>query len=63
MNTLPRERQIINGRTFSQSFSRATYDPVEHHKNISNAERIGGVCLAIMLGIAGAAFLIHWSAQ
>lgn len=28
---------------------------------VTPSERIGGVCLAIVLGIAGAALLLHWA--
>lgn len=58
MNSLPSSRQIINGRTFRESWSPASYDPVER---ISRRTEAGlGVLLACVLGILGAVVLVHW---
>lgn len=32
MNALPQSRRVINGRTYSQSWSAAQHDPIEGHR-------------------------------
>ena len=62
MSYLPHHRRIQAGRTHSQSYDPARYGAaVERH--VPTGERIGGVVLAIVLGIAGAAGLLHWWAS
>lgn len=58
MNSLPSSRQIINGRTFRESWNPASFDPVERASR--RAEAGLGVILACVIGILGAMALVHW---
>jgi hypothetical protein len=56
--TLPAHRRIDAGRTWPSPYSPAKYGTaIERH--VPRAERIGGVVLALILGITGAALLVH----
>lgn len=60
MGRLPEHRRAVTGRTWSQAWNPADMDPVQAYPAESTAERIAGVVLAVVIGILGAAALIHW---
>jgi hypothetical protein len=49
MNSLPASRRIINGRTFSQSWSASQHDPIERYTQ----PPYSGADLAIAAGLIG----------
>jgi hypothetical protein len=63
MNQLPAHRALVNGRTWGRYWRPEDYCAIEHHRAESTAERIGGVILAVVIGIVMAAALWHWAAQ
>lgn len=47
MNALPQSRHVINGRTFSQSWSASQHDPIERHSRPQTSTFfIAVVCVA-----------------
>jgi hypothetical protein len=60
MNTLPKHRQIIFGRTSGRTWNPAEADPITFHPSITRSERIYGVILAVAIGVAFAMLLAHW---
>jgi len=59
---IPVERQILNGRTFAQ-----TWQPqaIEHHSvsRMRRWERVAGFLLAVVIGSGLAAVLAAWAEQ
>jgi hypothetical protein len=49
MNRLPESRRILNGRTFSQSWSASQHDPIESYRS----PPYSGADLAIAAGLIG----------
>jgi len=58
MNSLPSHRQLINGRTFRESWNPASMDPVE--RITRRTESFASVILACTLGVLGAVALVAW---
>ena len=61
MTYLPHHRRIQCGRTWSAPYSHASHDPISGPwKRQTTTERVAGVLLAVVIGVIGAASLIHW---
>ena len=64
MTTLPQHRHIVHGRTWGRSWSPADYDPIQVYRRPNTGiNKAAGVVLAIVIGILGAASIVHWWAQ
>lgn len=64
MTGLPHHRRMILGRTWSAPYSHASHDPISGPwRRVTTTERIAGVVLAVVIGIIGAAALVHWWAS
>lgn len=60
MNRLPAHRQVVAGRTWGRMWRPEDYAPITHHPAGTPTERVAGVVLAVVLGVLGAAALLHW---
>ena len=50
MNALPEHRRALAGRTWSQSWSAASMDPISHYSRpISRAHKMAGYALALAI--------------
>lgn len=59
MNTLPEHRRIAHGRTYSRSWNPCDSDPIERYR-APISQRVADALFATVLGIVGAALLVHW---
>jgi hypothetical protein len=59
VNALPQSRRVINGRTFSQSWSAAQHDPIEAYRK---TDRLSSFFLAVVC-VAGCAVIGALCAQ
>lgn len=60
MTNLPEHRRAINGRTWSQPFNHADYDPiVAYRRTIPLSEKLLGVTLAIAIGVTLASLVAY----
>lgn len=61
MNMLPPDRQVINGRTFGQSWERSSMDPITHYRAPLHPSRPTArtlwACLAVVVVMLLAATL------
>jgi hypothetical protein len=62
VTTLPAHRRIINGRTFSRSWTPADYDPLPKGwvQSDTHRDRVLSVLLASVIGIALGALVAIW---
>lgn len=54
---LPAHRRIQAGRTWPSVYRPSDYSAIEKH--VPTGEKIGGVVLALVIGIVGALLLVH----
>lgn len=60
MNQLPQHRRALYGRTFSQSWSAADFDPIQRHKApVPFTDRVLGTLLAVAIGVTLALIAAH----
>jgi hypothetical protein len=63
MTGLPHHRRAIFGRTHDRRWEPADMDPIRRYRRLTIGDRIAGVVLAVVIGIAGAGLLVHWLAR
>ena len=57
MNRLPANRQAINGRTHSQSWSASSFDPISHY---AHPRSWAGPLLATAIAVGLALVVVMW---
>lgn len=57
MNRLPEHRRAIHGRTFSQQWDPAGFDPLRHYRS---GNEWAGRLLAVSIGLALDVVLVRW---
>ncbi len=61
MNALPDYRRAIAGRTWSQSWSAASMDPISHYSRpISRAHKLAGYALALAISAGIVWTVLGW---
>ncbi len=59
MNTLPESRRALYGRTYRESWSPGSMDPIERHRRVPFIDRVLGVLLATAIGVTLALIAAH----
>lgn len=62
MSALPEHRRILHGRTYSRSWHPCDSDPIERYR-APITQRVADALFATLLGICGAALLVHFLAR
>lgn len=61
MNRLPAHRQAINGRTWPQTWSASSMDPMSHYRRSRRVLTLAaGYALAAVIAVGLALVIVHW---
>ncbi len=59
MNSLPESRRALYGRTYRESWSPGSMDPIERHPRVPFIDRVLGALLAVGFSITVTLIVVH----